>query len=103
MNRDSNKHTYIFQIPTIKKECQNEISKQKIINKTSQDFLNVQGNFENEDTLRGIIERDYSDKYGVNIDEELSHLIVIQTAYAASARAITAADEMMQMSNRLRG
>lgn len=69
---------------------------QKIINKTSQDFLNVQGNFENEDTLRGIIERDYSDKYGVNIDEELSNLIVIQTAYAASARAITAADEMMQ-------
>lgn len=69
---------------------------QKIINKTSQDFINVQGNFENEDTLRGIIERDYSDKYGVNIDEELSHLIVVQTAYAASARAITAADEMMQ-------
>lgn len=69
---------------------------QKIINKTSQDFISAQGNFENEDTLRGIIQRDYSDKYGVNIDEELSSLIVVQTAYAAAARTITAADEMMQ-------
>jgi len=69
---------------------------QKIINKSAQDFRNAEGNFDNEDTLRGIIQRDYSDKYGVNIDEELSNLIVIQTAYAAAARAITAADEMMQ-------
>ncbi|MAZ76815.1 MAG: flagellar hook-associated protein FlgK [Micavibrio sp.] len=69
---------------------------QKMINKISQDFNSVQSGFENEDTLRGIIQRDYSDKYGVNIDEELSNLIVIQTAYSAAARTITAADEMMQ-------
>ena len=34
------------------------------------------------------------DESAVNIDEELSMLIVIQTAYAAAARAVTAADEM---------
>ncbi|PJF39450.1 MAG: hypothetical protein CUN55_14315, partial [Phototrophicales bacterium] len=69
---------------------------QKIINKTSQDYNNAQASFESEGTLRDIMQRDYTDMYGVNIDEELSHLIVVQTAYAASARAITAADEMMQ-------
>jgi flagellar hook-associated protein 1 FlgK len=31
---------------------------------------------------------------GVNVDEELSMLIVVQTAYAAAARAVSAADEM---------
>ena len=46
--------------------------------------------------MRGIIQRQFSDDSGVNIDEEMSNLIVVQTAYAASARAITAADEMFQ-------
>lgn len=69
---------------------------QKIIDETSQDYLQAESAFENEDTLRGIIQRQFSDKSGVNIDEEMSHLIVIQTAYSAAARAITAADEMFQ-------
>lgn len=69
---------------------------QKIINKTSQDLITAESSFESEGALRDIMQRDYTDMYGVNIDEELSHLIVVQTAYAASARAITAADEMMQ-------
>jgi flagellar hook-associated protein 1 FlgK len=69
---------------------------QKIINGTSQDFIQAQSAFENEDTLRGIIQRQFSDNSGVNIDEEMSHLIVVQTAYSAAARAITAADEMFQ-------
>lgn len=67
---------------------------QKIINKTSQDFRAAQSGFENEDTIRGIIQRDYTDKFGVNIDEELSQLIVVQTAYAAAARTISIADQM---------
>ncbi len=69
---------------------------QKIIDETSQDYLQAESAFENEDTLRGIIQRQFSDKSGVNIDEEMSNLIVIQTAYSAAARAITAADEMFQ-------
>ncbi len=69
---------------------------QKVIDETSQDYLQAQSAFENEDTLRGIIQRQFSDESGVNIDEEMSNLIVVQTAYAAAARTITAADEMFQ-------
>ncbi len=69
---------------------------QKVIDATSQDFLQAQSAFENEDTLRGILQRQFSDESGVNIDEEMSNLIVVQTAYAAAARTVTAADEMFQ-------
>jgi flagellar hook-associated protein 1 FlgK len=69
---------------------------QKVIDETSQDYLQAQSAFENEDTLRGILQREFSDESGVNIDEEMSNLIVVQTAYAAAARTITAADEMFQ-------
>lgn len=69
---------------------------QKVIDETSQDYIQAQSAFENEDTLRGILQREFSDESGVNIDEEMSNLIVVQTAYAAAARAITAADEMFQ-------
>lgn len=69
---------------------------QKVVDETSQDYLQAQSAFENEDTLRGILQREFSDESGVNIDEEMSNLIVVQTAYAAAARTITAADEMFQ-------
>lgn len=69
---------------------------QKLVEETSSDFGQAQSAFENEDTLRGILQRQFSDESGVNIDEELSNLIVVQTAYAASARVITTADEMFQ-------
>lgn len=69
---------------------------QKIVDETSQDYLQAQSAFENEDTLRGIIQRQFSDESGVNIDEEMSNLIIVQTAYAAAARVITSADEMFQ-------
>lgn len=69
---------------------------QKIVDETAQDYLQSQNAFDNEDTLRGIIQRQFSDDSGVNIDEEMSNLIVVQTAYAAAARTITAADEMFQ-------
>ena len=69
---------------------------QKIIDETSQDYIQAQTAFENEDTLRGILQREFSDESGVNIDEEMSNLIVVQTAYAAAARTITAAEEMFQ-------
>lgn len=69
---------------------------QKIIDETAQDYIQTQSAFDNEDTLRGILQRQFSDESGVNIDEEMSNLIVVQTAYAAAARTITAADEMFQ-------
>ena len=69
---------------------------QKVINATSQDYIAAQTTFENEDTLRNILQRQFSDKSGVNIDEEMSNLVIVQTAYASAARVITAADEMFQ-------
>jgi flagellar hook-associated protein 1 FlgK len=69
---------------------------QKIVDETSQDYIQAESALENEDTLRGILQRQFSDESGVNIDEEMSNLIVVQTAYAAAARVITSADEMFQ-------
>jgi len=69
---------------------------QKVVDETAQDYIQAQNQHDNEDTLRGILQRQFSDDSGVNIDEEMSHLIVVQTAYAAAARTITAADEMFQ-------
>ncbi|MEM8833951.1 MAG: flagellar hook-associated protein FlgK [Pseudomonadota bacterium] len=69
---------------------------QKIVDETSQDYLAAQSAFENEDTLRSILQREFTDDSGVNIDEEMSNLIIVQTAYAAAARTVTAADEMFE-------
>jgi flagellar hook-associated protein 1 FlgK len=69
---------------------------QKLVNSTSSDLAVVNSSFENENTLREIIQRDFSDLSGVNIDEEMSNLIIVQTAYAAAARTITALDDMFQ-------
>ena len=33
---------------------------------------------------------------GVNLDEEMAHLLELQQAYATSARLLTTADEMLQ-------
>ena len=69
---------------------------QKMINAQMQDLITVQNQTEDEGTLRDLLQRQLLDESGVNIDEELSHLIIVQTAYAAAARAVTAADEMFQ-------
>ncbi len=69
---------------------------QKAINKQTQDLVNTQSMQSDETTLRDLLQRRLLDESAVNIDEEMSHLIVVQTAYAAAARAVTAADEMFQ-------
>lgn len=69
---------------------------QKMVNAQVQDLVLAQNSIEDEGTLRDLLQRQLLDESGVNIDEELSHLIVVQTAYAAAARAVTAADEMFQ-------
>ncbi len=69
---------------------------QKVVNKQSQDLILTESRGADEATLRDLLQRQLLDESGVNIDEELSNLIVVQTAYAAAARAVTAADEMFQ-------
>lgn len=67
---------------------------QKMVNAHGQDVLLNQSGSKDASTLRDLLEERLLNESGVNIDEELSHLIVIQTAYAAAARAVTAASEM---------
>lgn len=67
---------------------------QKMINAQAQDIIMNETAMADEDTLRGLLEERLLNESGVNIDEELSMLIVVQTAYAAAARAVSAADEM---------
>lgn len=69
---------------------------QKVVNAQMQDLVLIQNRTSDEGTLRDLLQRQFLDESGVNIDEELSNLIVIQTAYAAAARAVTACDEMFR-------
>ncbi len=67
---------------------------QKMINAQAQDVIVNQSTMADQDTLRGLLQERLLNESGVNIDEELSMLIVVQTAYSAAARAVSAADEM---------
>jgi len=67
---------------------------QKVINAQAQDIILNSSRRTEEATLRDLLSERFLNESGVNIDEELSMLIVVQTAYAAAARAISAADEM---------
>lgn len=67
---------------------------QKMINAQAQDILLNKSEGEDSGTLRDLLQERLLNESGVNIDEELSNLIVVQTAYAAAARAVTAASDM---------
>ena len=67
---------------------------QKMINAQAQDIIMNESIMSDQDTLRGLLEERLLNESGVNIDEELSTLIVVQTAYSAAARAVSAASEM---------
>lgn len=53
------------------------------------------------ETVVNEIDLRISSTAGVNIDEELSNLVVLQNAYSASARVITVTTEMMQLLNEI--
>jgi len=67
---------------------------QKIVNEVSQELSLLQGREEDEETLRSLLNQQITDESGVNLDEELGLLIVVQTAYSASARVINAVEEL---------
>jgi flagellar hook-associated protein 1 FlgK len=67
---------------------------QKMVNAHAQDIILNDTKKEDATSLRDLLQKRLLDETGVNIDEELSTLIVIQTAYSASARAVSAASEM---------
>jgi flagellar hook-associated protein 1 FlgK len=68
----------------------------KIINQNSLELLLLRERKDDEQTLQILLEQKILDDSAVNLDEELGYLIVVQTAYAASARVINAVDEIFE-------
>jgi flagellar hook-associated protein 1 FlgK len=69
---------------------------QKIVNKQIEQITILENRFEDENSFKDTLEKQLLDETGVNLDEELSNLILIQTAYSAAARALTAIDDMFE-------
>ncbi len=67
---------------------------QKIINENAQQLALINARGEDEDSLKGLLEQQLSDQSGVNVDEELGYLIVVQTSFSASARVVNAVGEI---------
>ncbi len=69
---------------------------QKIINEVAQELALINSRSADEKTLQGLLNQQLMDESGVNLDEELGQLIVVQIAYSASARVINIVDEIFQ-------
>lgn len=69
---------------------------QRSISKQSVDHKNAVSQYDDAEQYRATLEKQVLDQSSVNVDEELSNMIVVQKAYAAAARAVSAANDMMQ-------
>jgi flagellar hook-associated protein 1 FlgK len=69
---------------------------QKMVNEQSQEASILQTRKADEQSLKDLLEKQLLSDSGVNVDEELSNLIVVQNAYAASARVVTVVSELFQ-------
>jgi hypothetical protein len=67
---------------------------QKMVNAHGQDIVINDARKSDGETLQALMQERVLNNIGVNIDEEMASLIVVQNAYAAAARAVTAASEM---------
>lgn len=69
---------------------------QRMVNQHSQELILISARLEDEEVLQDVLQQQLLNESGVNIDEELGNLIVVQTAYAAAARVVTAVDQMFE-------
>jgi flagellar hook-associated protein 1 FlgK len=69
---------------------------QKMINEQTQEIIVLGARSEDEAALRDLLQTQIANESGVNLDEELGNLIVVQTAYSASARVLSVVDELFQ-------
>jgi flagellar hook-associated protein 1 FlgK len=69
---------------------------QKMVSEQSQEIVLVQSRLADEQALRTVIEKQFLDDGGVNLDEELGNLITVQTAYSAAARVVSAVDDLFK-------
>lgn len=63
---------------------------QKLVNRQAEESNAIEARTKDETAFRDLLQRRLQDESGVNMDEELSLLIVVQTAYAAAARVVEA-------------
>lgn len=63
---------------------------QKMVNQLAQELSLSQARRADESALETLLEQKFLNDSGVNIDEELGNLIVVQTSYSAAARVISA-------------
>lgn len=69
---------------------------QKMINRQTEEFNLANARKEDSQTYRDLLQRRQLDESGVNLEEELSNLIIMQTAFSAAARVVTAIDEQFR-------
>ena len=67
---------------------------QKMINSQAQDIIVNKSQSDDATALHDMLQGRLLSESGVNVDEELSNMIVIQTAYSAAARVVSAAGSM---------
>jgi flagellar hook-associated protein 1 FlgK len=66
-----------------------------IIQGQSEDASTTQANAQKEQTYLQLLDKRNTDKSGVNIDEEMSIMIRIQSNYSAAAKMLTTAEKML--------
>jgi flagellar hook-associated protein 1 FlgK len=69
---------------------------QQVINVQAQQVNNTQTQLTDETTYSNTLQKSLQDSSGVNIDQELSNMIVAQTAYSAAARVISALEQQFK-------
>ena len=67
-----------------------------MVNNHAAEIISIENAKADEEALRDILQTQLLNESGVNLDEELSFLVVYQTAFSASARVVNAVDEMFQ-------
>lgn len=67
---------------------------QKMVNRQTEQVLLTEAKLSDETAYSAILETSLLDESGVNIEEELANMIVIQNSFAAAARAVSVIDEM---------
>lgn len=69
---------------------------QRLVNTQIGDLIINESRISDEESLLNLLDLELQNESGVNIDEELANLIVYQTSYSASARVVSAIDELFQ-------
>lgn len=67
---------------------------QKMINEHTQELIALENKVSDDESFRDLLQDQLTNETGVNIDEELSNLIIVQTAYSASARVLNAVEDL---------